>query len=241
MGQGYKAVPRGDISPIVDAIGDVAKRTGKLETPTGTSLANLVAKVEAALVNLIANVNSLVNDAIAANSYTQAQINSLVANPGNIAPVDVTASGRVYSAGAVVSPGSKATTVTVGYSAVYIDGTGVMGGNTSSRRFKQDITPVQTNYAGFLGLTVYKFRYIEAVEQLGDDAAWEYGLIAEEAVEVVPWACFYEADGVTVRGINYDRLVVALLNAAQDHEARITAQQAQIDALLAYTGLDSNS
>lgn len=133
---------------------------------------------------------------------------------------DVNASGRVISAGIIHSPGTKSNTVTVGYSAVYIDVNGDMGGNTSSLRYKQDIEPVDAA-GGFLGLTVYRFRYISAVEAHGDAAPFEYGLIAEEVVKVAPWACFYEDDGVTVRGINYDRLIVAALSVLQDHEERL--------------------
>jgi len=139
------------------------------------------------------------------------------------AGTNVVAAGQVVSAGIINSPGTKANTVTVGYSAVYIDSTGNMGGNTSSRRYKQDITPIQTDEAGFLGLTTYKFRYIAAVEELGAAAPYECGLMAEDVVKVAPWACFYEADGTTVRGINYDRLVVCLLNVVQDHERRLKA------------------
>jgi hypothetical protein len=112
-----------------------------------------------------------------------------------------------------------------------------MGGNTSSRRYKQDITPVQTNMPGFLGLQTYQFRYIAAVQELGDAAPYEYGLMAEDVVRVAPWACFYEADGVTVRGINYDRLMVAAINVLQDqqhvlrtHETRITALEGRLTA-----------
>lgn len=136
---------------------------------------------------------------------------------------NVSASGQVISAGVINSPGTRANTVTVGYQSLWADSAGNFGANTSSRRYKQDITPVETNVAGFLGLTTYKFRYKANVEALGDEAPWDYGLIAEEVVQVAPWACFFEDDGVTVKGINYDRLVVALLNVAQDHEARIAA------------------
>jgi hypothetical protein len=142
---------------------------------------------------------------------------------GDVSSVNVNASGQVISAGIINSPGTKANTVTVGYSAVYIDSTGNMGGNTSSRRYKQDITPVLTDMPGFLGLTTYKFRYIAAVQNLGAAAPYEFGLMAEDVVKVAPWACFFEADGVTVRGINYDRLIVCAMNVLADHERRLKA------------------
>ena len=36
----------------------------------------------------------------------------------------------------------------------------------------------RTDVARFLGLTAYKFRYKANVEALGDEAPWDYGLIA---------------------------------------------------------------
>lgn len=231
MGGGYNT-PRGDgLDVIAQHFRDIWARLAELERPTGTSLNSLVSQVQAAL----ANITSTVSAAIAANSYTKAQIDSKIASPGAISPSsvsssgavsaggNVSAAGQVISSGVVVSPGTKANTVTVGYSAVYIDSSGNMGGNTSSRRFKQDISVVKTNVPGFLGLKTYRFRYIDAVTELGDDAPWEFGLMAEDVVKVAPWACFYEEDGVTVRGINYDRLIVAAINVLQDHEARLKA------------------
>lgn len=168
-----------------------------------------------------ANITSTGGDIISSSGNVSGA--TVTASGSVTAGANVSASGQVISAGIINSTGTKANTVTVGYSAVYIDSTGNMGGNTSSRRYKQDITPIVTDTVGFLGLTTYKFRYIAAVQELGAAAPYEYGLMAEDVVKVAPWACFYEADGVTVRGINYDRLVVTLLNVVQDHERRLKA------------------
>lgn len=162
-------------------------------------------------------------DNLTVTGALNATLSGNVNGPGTSTFANVSTSGQVISAGVINSPGTKANAVTSGYSVMYIDSAGNMGGSTSSRRFKQDIEPVVTDTPGFLGLTTYRFRYIAAVEELGDDAPWECGLIAEEVEKVAPWACFYEDDGVTVRGINYDRLVVSLLGVAQDHERRIRA------------------
>jgi hypothetical protein len=240
MGGGYKPPPGDSADALVRPIVDLRRQTRDLQRPGGTRLGSLYDQVQQAL----ANIATTVTDAINSLSYTKSEIDSristAVASPGNITPGsvaasgpisgtavsssgDVNASGQVVSAGVIVSPGTKANTVTTGYSSLWADASGNFGANTSSRRYKQDITPVLTDLPGFLGLTTYRFRYIAAVEEFGDDAPWELGLIAEDVVEVAPWACFYEEDGVTVKGINYDRLVVALLNVVQDHEQRLTA------------------
>lgn len=220
MGGGYQPPANGTEETLA------ARRQARdAQRPSGTRLAGLVAQVQAAL----ANINATVSAAIAANSYTKTQIDSKIANPPSSVAVtgNLSTTGQVISAGVIQSPGTKANTVTVGYSSLWADSSGNFGANTSSRRYKQDITPVQTDRVGLLELTTYKFRYIAAVEEFGDAAPWEYGLIAEDVVEVAPWACFYEDDGMTVKGINYDRLVVVLLNVVQDHESRIVALEAK--------------
>lgn len=214
-----------NVNAILSRLQLATQNNGISNAQQASTITNLQKQVNT-LNGLVTSLTAQVNAAIAANSYTSSQIDSKIANPGNIAPINVNASGQVISAGIVNSPGTKANTVTVGYSAVYIDSSGNMGGNTSSRRFKQDISPVEIDTADFLTLEMFRYRYIDAVEELGDGAAWETGLIAEDVVKVAPWACFYEADGVTVRGINYDRLTVALLAVAKDQERRIAALEA---------------
>jgi hypothetical protein len=222
------------VSNLTQATGN----NGKANTSSIDLLSNKIVGIQSSVVGLIANATFDATQVVS-GVFSAARIPSLSASlisgsmnlaGGSIASGaisangDVVSNGRVYSAGIVQSPGTKSNVVTTGYSGMWIDVNGNMGGSTSSRRFKQDITAVTTNDSGMLGLQIYKFRYIDAVTEHGDAAQWECGFMAEDVVTVAPWACFFEADGTTVRGVNYDRLVVSLLDVAQ-------SQIKQIDAL----------
>lgn len=126
--------------------------------------------------------------------------------------LQVNGSGTI--AGLITSPGTKSHTVTTGYSAVYIDSGGVLGGNTSTLRHKTHITPAALNLGGILNLgrTVRRFQRKTALEQYGswDAAPWQVGLIAEEVAKVAPWAVWHNEDG-QVEGVRYEDLVNGIL------------------------------
>jgi hypothetical protein len=238
MAGGYSAAPGDSLAPIADAISRIEDRVKLLESPTGTSAANLVEQVKAALVG----INDQVAAAIAANSYTKAQVDSRIANPpssvaiagglsttgGVAANGDVTAGGkvaatgnvdaggRVFSQGAVVSPGSRATTVSVGYVAQWIDGAGVMGYVPSTRGSKKDL--VEMEAAAIYAVTPYWGHYL-ADEP---DSPLKSFVIAEEVLEagfgpdVVP----LDDDGRPFT-VNYSQLVPGLLAAVHDLNARL--------------------
>lgn len=143
---------------------------------------------------------------------------------------NVSASGQVISAGIVNSPGTKANTVTVGYSAVYIDSSGNMGGNTSSRRYKTNIGPAVYDLDAFLGLQAYQFQRKTDVLEMGDAAPWQAGLMAEDVEPVAPLNVWSDEDGL-VAGVRYEELVVPLLMALQREHAERLALEARVVAL----------
>ncbi|UAJ78306.1 tail fiber domain-containing protein [Leifsonia sp. ZF2019] len=243
MAGGYKA-PRDGTEQLTGAMADQRERLRELERPTGTSIGSLVQQVQQTLANIVAQVNTIATAWMAANAYTKAQVDSKVASPGTIAPVDVnasgnvsaanvTASGQVVSAGIVRSPGTKSNTVTVGYSAVYIDSSGNMGGNTSTRRSKTNIVPLEIDLDAFLGLQAYRFQRHTDVLEMGEGAPWQSGLMAEDVEPVAPLNVWLDEDGL-VAGVRYEELVVPLLMAVQRErtlrvslEERVAALEAQ--------------
>ncbi|BDI23538.1 tail fiber domain-containing protein [Herbiconiux sp. L3-i23] len=211
--------PAGDgLGWLQREIGETRRRLDELERPSGTSVASLYAQVQAAL----ANITSTVQAAIAANSMTTAQIQALVASPGAISPASVNASGDVRVGGALRAPQVPVTILTQAYFATYattVDGK--LGHVPSSRRFKQDIAPASAPLDAVLALQLMTFRYIAAVDELGDDADVEWGLIAEDVHDLgLHWLVSYDADGLPV-GVRFERLALALLPVIQDHETRI--------------------
>ena len=125
--------------------------------------------------------------------------------------------------GGVISTGVYNNLLVSSYRVQYIDAGGNMGYVPSSRRFKQDIQPAPDVKTAMLAMQVVTFRYIEAVEQFGDDAAVEWGVIAEDIDALgLTWAVDYDEEGKPF-GIRYERLVLACIPVIVDHEARLKA------------------
>jgi hypothetical protein len=136
---------------------------------------------------------------------------------------NVSASGQVISAGIITSPGTKSNTVTVGYSAVYIDSSGNMGGNTSSRRFKTNIGPAGYDLDAFLALPAYSYQRTTDILELGASAApWFDGMMAEDVAPILPLHVWYDENGL-VEGIRFEELVTPLIQAVarERHQRRV--------------------
>lgn len=226
MGNRYPAPAGEGFGPLIRELDELKRRVAELEQPTGTSMNSLLQQVQEA----IANINATVTAAIAANSYTKTQIDSKIASPGNISPGTVTASGNVsgqrgtFPVG-VNSTGVYNTLLTYGgpYSSQYVHQDGTMGYVPSSARYKQDIMSATLDPAVLRQLRVVTFRYIAAVENLGDEAAVEIGLIAEEVDALgLAWLVDYDSDGLPM-GVRYDRLALALIPWMASVESRLAA------------------
>lgn len=204
----------------------------------GSQFVRLYEKMQALVANLQTTVTNLVN----ALTYTRAQIDSKIASPGNISPGNVSASGRGTFPAGVTSTGVYNTLLTYGgpYSSQYVHQDGTMGFVPSSRRFKQDIESWTFDPATISYLRVVTFRYIDAVERLGDEAASELGLIAEEVHELglhwlVDYKLIYTDEGakavppyqgeraVLPFGVKIERISLVLIGWAQSIEARLDA------------------
>lgn len=95
---------------------------------------------------------------------------------------------------------------------------------TSSNRFKHDIQDLDAGLASVLKLHPVSYR------NNGKEAP-EIGMIAEEMKEVEPRLVFYEADGVTPKGIKYEQTVALLVRAMQDQQRQIEALKKEIEAI----------
>jgi hypothetical protein len=138
--------------------------------------------------------------------------------------------GLLTADAGVSSLDAKTRILASGWSSLWVDTSGRFGQSPSARRYKQDIQPAPLDVAGLLALTPVTYRLKVAVEQFGDAARTEVGLIAEEVETVAPWAIAYDAEGV-VQGINYDRLTVALLAIAREQHDRLTDMERRLTAL----------
>ncbi len=134
-------------------------------------------------------------------------------------------SGNLTANGEIRMPNVPVTILTTAYFATYAstnDG-GRVGHVPSSARFKQEIVPATLDPDQLLALQVVTFRYIAAIEELGEDADREIGLIAEDVHALgMTWLVYYDADGLPF-GIRYERLALALLPMVQHLHADVVA------------------
>jgi len=140
---------------------------------------------------------------------------------------------RVDSSGNLTVPAMYGTTVTTPRN-VFIDSTGKMGGISSTRASKTNISQLDTA-SWIYELNPVTFNYLkkdeegEYLEEFEEEQ--QFGLIAEEVELVKPELCIYTDDKVS--GIHYDRMIAPLIKAIQELKASndaLTARIAQLEA-----------
>jgi hypothetical protein len=123
---------------------------------------------------------------------------------------------------------------------VYVDPTNKLGTLSSSRRYKEQINPMDKASEKIFSLRPVTFRYKKEVDRT---QCLAFGLIAEEVTEVNPELVTRDAEG-NPKTVRYDAVNAMLLNEflkehrkneeqRKDFEAAISRQQKQIDALTA--------
>jgi hypothetical protein len=139
----------------------------------------------------------------------------------------------IDSSGNLTVPAMYSTTVTTPRN-VFIDSTGKMGGISSTRSSKTNISQLDTA-SWIYELNPVTFNYLkkdeegEYLEEFEEEQ--QFGLIAEEVELVKPELCIYIDDKVS--GIHYDRMIAPLIKAIQELKASndaLTARIAQLEA-----------
>ena len=118
--------------------------------------------------------------------------------------------------------------------AVFVNSDGKLGTTTSSRRFKNEIQPMDKASEAILALKPVKFHY-----KSDNTARPQFGLIAEEVAAVNPDLVVRDKEGKPY-SVRYDQVNAMLLNEFlkehrknEEQGATIAHQQKQIDALTA--------
>ena len=140
-------------------------------------------------------------------------------------------SGTVTANTGMNSIGVYNNLLTSGYRGMWVrTPTGEYGYVPSSRRFKRDEAPALLDPALVRRLQLVTFRYIAAVEEFGNDAAIEWGLIAEEVHDLgLFWLVDYDDEGLPF-GLKLEKLALAILPVVQDDDRRITEVERRLDA-----------
>jgi trimeric autotransporter adhesin len=110
--------------------------------------------------------------------------------------------------------------------AVLIDSTGQLGTSNSSRRFKEDIKPMDQTSETILALKPVTFHYKGGDTKKAQQIP-QFGLIAEDVEQVNRDLVVYDNDG-QVLSVRYDAVNVMLLNEFQKEHKKVEEQQTSI-------------
>ena len=105
--------------------------------------------------------------------------------------------------------------------------TGLLGHATSSRRYKEDIKPMNNASETLFALKPVIFRYKKEIDK---SQSPEYGLIAEEVAEVDPNLSIKNKKG-QIESVRYGAINAMLLNEFLKEHKRVETQQATIEQL----------
>jgi hypothetical protein len=115
---------------------------------------------------------------------------------------------------------------------VWVNVDGRLGFVSSSKKTKQNIKATDLPSDAVLNVEIVNFKYKDAVKALGEEAPIEIGVIAEQLLTIPGMEKFvyFEEDG-SPAGVNYDRLVLAVIPQLQEQAKRLDALEARLNEL----------
>jgi hypothetical protein len=114
-----------------------------------------------------------------------------------------------------------------GGTGVVINSSGKLGTMTSSRRFKEEIKPMERASEALFALKPVTFRYEKAIDPQGIP---QFGLVAEEVEEVNPDLVVRDKDG-KVNTVRYEAVNAMLLNEFLKEHSKVEELQVHITEL----------
>jgi hypothetical protein len=117
--------------------------------------------------------------------------------------------------------------INVSGTAVMVNTSGQLGTTMSSARYKHEIRDMGRDSEVLLALRPVSFKYKPEYDKAQRQ---QYGLIAEEVVEVAPQLVLYDAEG-RLQTVRYDQVNAMLLNEVQKQRRELDALTARLKAL----------
>ena len=118
---------------------------------------------------------------------------------------------------------------TVSGTAVYVDSNGHLGTQTSSKRFKQDIAPMNAASDALFRLQPVTFHYKESIDPV---CRRQLGLVAEQVEKVDPDLVLRDKDGKPYN-VRYDQVNAMLLNEFLKEHNTVQELKKEVAALIA--------
>ena len=114
-----------------------------------------------------------------------------------------------------------------GGTAVFVNSNGRLGTATSSRRFKEEIKPMERASEALFALKPVAFRYKKEIDPAGTP---QLGLVAEEVEKVNPDLVVRDKDGKPY-SVRYDQVNAMLLNEFLKEHKKVQEQQTTVGQL----------
>jgi hypothetical protein len=108
-------------------------------------------------------------------------------------------------------------------------GTGLIGHLSSSRRYKQNIKPMDSTSEALYRLRPVTFRYKKEIDRTQSPA---FGLVAEEVAQVNPALVAHDANGQP-ESVHYEMVNAMLLNEFLKEHSEVQELKKQVAALTA--------
>lgn len=205
---------------LVSTLNEYGRRLRELEKPSGSQLTQAIQKV----LDISANIDQTVAASINRNSYDRATIDAKcnawnwgVLPPGRGGTNTTNAYNNVFSAGS--------------WRAVWALSDGTMGTAQSSRKVKQDFMMPDITLEQMRSVDWTLYRFIDDVNQNGDDAAIHIGMIAEELDDNGLGQFVEYNDDYEPVGINYPMLGVWAIHEAHLAHDRIDRLEERLKVL----------
>ncbi len=254
VGGGALALNNGDSNTAVGAAALLLNTSGTENTATGTDAlvhndsgsSNTANGVDALFYNTQGTNNTamgffaLLNNSTG-HDNTAVGVNALLSNTGsnNIA-LGAGAGGNVTTADHVICIGANGQTVnntcyigqifgvtSSGGTAVFINSIGQLGTTTSSRRFKDEIKPMDKASEALFALKPVTFCYKKEIDPAGTS---QFGLVAEDVEKVNPDLVVRDEKGKPY-SVRYDQVNSMLLNEFLKEHRKNEQQEASITQL----------
>ena len=183
--------------------------------------------ISALLSNTTGNNNTAVGDAALQNNTTTGSNNTAL---GFEAGLNAGGSNNVYIGAGIEGFASDDSVCRIGsiFGATITNGVQVLinsdnrlGTMTSSKRFKQNITPTSNASETLYKLQPVRFQYKKQIDPKGQ---WQFGLVAEDVEEVNPDLVVRDKEGRPY-SVRYDQVNALLLNEfLKEHKAFVEGQ-----------------
>ena len=203
----------------VDGTQNTVVGAGALETGGGGSNNTMIGFL--AGNSITGDSNTFIGSQAGANEGPDVDNVICLGTPGDTQAAGQITPNRCYIGNIVgVSTGGPAPSVPV-----IIDQDGQLGTVVSSRRFKQDIKPINQTSEAILKLKPVTFHYKN--RDVKNDLTPQFGLIAEDVEQVNRDLVVYGKDG-QVLSVRYDAVNAMLLNEFLKEHKKVEKQQASI-------------